>query len=78
MLQKTPLKIWDINIVIVIFISKLINTKTNSKYLVGYLDKFIRPLVFIMLKMSGYVKILKVRDVEKDKSNKLMSFRIDD
>ena len=28
--------------------------------------------------MSGYVKIFKVKDGDKDKSNKLMSFRIDD
>ena len=35
-------------------ISKLIETKTNSKYLIGYSDKAIRPLVLIMPKMSGY------------------------
>ena len=28
-------------------------------YLIGYLDKVIRPLVLILPKMSGYVKILK-------------------
>ena len=28
--------------------------------------------------MSGYVKIFKVKDGDKDKSDKLMSFRIDD
>ena len=28
--------------------------------------------------MSGYVKKLKVKDGDKDKNNKLMSFRIDD
>ena len=27
--------------------------------------------------MSGYVKTLKVKDGDKDKNNKLMSFRID-
>ena len=56
------------------FISKLVKTKTNSKYLIGYLDKAIRPLVLIMPKMSGYVKTFKVKEVD----NKLMSFRIDD
>ena len=38
-----------------IVISKLIETKTNSKYLIGYLDKLIRPLILILPKMSGYV-----------------------
>ena len=42
-------------------ISKLVRTKTNSKYSIGYLDKTIRPLVFIMLKISEYVKILKLK-----------------
>ena len=59
---------------ILIVISKLLKTKTNSKYLIGYLDKAIRPLVLIMPKMSGYIKTLKVKEVD----NKLMSFRIDD
>ena len=35
-----------------IVISDLIETKTNSKYLIGYLDKVIRPLVLILPKMS--------------------------
>ena len=42
--------------------------------MIGYLDKAIRPLVLIMLKMSGYVKTFKV----KEGNNKLMSLRIDD
>ena len=42
--------------------------------MVGYLDKSIRPLVLVMPKMSGYVKIFKVEDGDKDKSNNLMSF----
>ena len=41
-------------------------------------DKAIRPLVLIMLKMSGYVKTFKIKEVDKDKINKLMSFRIKD
>ena len=28
--------------------------------------------------MSGYVKTFKVKEEDKDKKNKLMSFRIDD
>ena len=57
-----------------IVISKLVKTKINSKYLIGYSDKDIRRLVLIMPKMSGYVKIFKV----EDKNSKLMSFRRDD
>ena len=42
-------------------ISKLVKTKSNSKFLIGYLEKYIRALVLIMPKMSEYVKIfLKV------------------
>ena len=57
-----------------LIISKLVKVKTNSKYLIGYLDKDVRLLVFIMPKMGGYVKTFKA----EDKINKLMSFRIDD
>ena len=35
---KKPIKIWDINIDNIV-ISKLVKAKTNSKYLIGYLDK---------------------------------------
>ena len=68
---KRPTKIWDINVDNII-ISKLVQTKTNSKYLIGYLDKTTRPLVFIMPKMSGNVKTFKV----KERNNKLVSFCI--
>ena len=37
-----------------------------------YLDEVIRQLVLILPKMSGYVKTFKVKDGDKDKSNKLM------
>ena len=40
----------------------------SYKYLIGYLDEAIRPLVLIMSKTSGSVKTFKV----KDKNNKLM------
>ena len=70
---KRPINICDVNIDNIV-ISKLVQTKTNSKYLIGYLDKTIRPLVMIMPKMSGYVKAFKV----KEGNNKLMLFRIDD
>ena len=72
-LYKFELLLWiiylsqnSLHLVTVIFI-----TKTNSKYLIGSLDKAIRPLILIMPRMSGYVKTFKV----EDKNNKLMSFR---
>ena len=69
---KRPTKIWDVN-VDNIAISKLVKTKTNSKYLIGIkIDEAIWPLVLIMPKMSGYFKIFEVED-----KNKLMSFHID-
>ena len=64
---KIPIKIWDVDNIV---ISKLVKTKTNSKYLIGYLDKTIRLLVLIMPKMSGYVKTFK----SKKGNNKLISF----
>ena len=71
---KKPVKVWEANVDNIV-ISKLIETKTNSKYLIGIkFDKVIRPLVLIMPKMSGYDKTFKV----KEGDNKLMSFRIDD
>ena len=42
--------------------------------MIRYLDKAIRTLALIMIKMSGYVKTFEVID----KNNKLMSFHIDD
>ena len=56
------MKIWDIN-VDNIGISKLVKTKTNSKYLIGYLHHYrtiIGPLVLIMPRMSGYAKTFKI------------------
>ena len=75
---KKPIKIWDVNVDNIV-ISKLVKTKTNSKYLIGIkFDKAIRPLVLIMPKMSGYVKTFKVKERDAYKNNKLMSFHIDD
>ena len=54
--------------------SKLVKIKSSSKYLVGHLDKAIRPLVLIMLKTSGYVKVFQ----DKEENNKLMTFCIDE
>ena len=71
------MKTWNVdadNIVI----SKLIKTKTNSRYFIRYLDKVIRPLVLILPKINGFVKTFKVKDGDKDKNNKLMFLGIDD
>ena len=74
---KKPIKIWDFNVDNIV-ISKSVKTKTNSKYLIGYLDEAIRPSILIMPKMNGYVTTFKVKDRDKDRNNKLMSFHIDD
>ena len=66
MLQKKPIKILDVNVDNII-ISKLIKTKTNSKYLIQYLDKDIGPLIFIVPKMSKHVETFKGKDGNKDK-----------
>ena len=39
---KKSIKIWDANVENIV-ISKLVKTKTISKYLVRYLDKVVRP-----------------------------------
>ena len=54
-----PIKIRDVNVDNTV-ISKLIKTKTNSKYLIGYSISD-RPLVLIMPKMIGYIEIFKLK-----------------
>ena len=63
---KKLIKIWNVNFDNIV-VSKLIKTKNYSKYLIGYLDWVIRPLVLILLKISWFVKIIKVKDGNKDK-----------
>ena len=60
-----------------IVISKLVETKNNSHYWIGYLDQIIKLLVLILPKMSGYVKKFNDKGRDKDNNNKLMSLRID-
>ena len=55
---KKPIKTWEVNVDNIV-ISKLVKMKTNSKYLIGYLDKDIKPLVLKIPKMSGYVQTFK-------------------
>ena len=52
---------WDVNVDNIV-ISKLIETKTNPKYLIRYLDKATKTFVLIMPKMSVYIKTFKVKD----------------
>ena len=59
-------------------ILKLVESKTNPKYLIGYLEKVIKPIVLILPKMSAHVDTFKVKDREKDKNNKLLSLRINE
>ena len=68
---------WDVKIDNIV-ISMLIKIKTNSKYLIGYLGKVIRTLVLMFPKLSEYVKTFKVKDGGKDKTNKSMSFGLND
>ena len=75
---KKPITIQDVNVDNIV-ISKLLETKTNSKYLIEIkFDETIRPLVLTMTEMSGYVKTSKVKGGDKVKNKKLISFRIDD
>ena len=62
---KKPIKVWNVNVDNIV-ISKLIETKTNSKNLIGIkFDKNIGPLVLAMPKISGYVKTLKLKKETK-------------
>ena len=70
---KKTINIWDAN-VDNIAISKLVDTKTNSKFLIRFLDKAIKLLVLVLPKMVDMLKHLKV----KMKTIKLMSFSINE
>ena len=72
---KEPIEIQDVNADNIV-VSKLIKTKTNSKYSISYLHDVIRPFILILPKMRGYVKNFKAKDGYKD--NKLISFRKND
>ena len=67
MLQKKPINIWDVNADNIV-ISKLFKTKTNSKYLIGYLDKVIKQLVLICLKWEDMLRYLKLKMKIKKKN----------
>ena len=73
MVLKKQIKFCYVNVDNTI-VSKLIKTKTNSKYLIGYSDEVRQPLVLILPKMSGYVRTLKIKNGDEDKNNKLISY----
>ena len=75
--SKKTMDICDVNVNIII-ISNLVETKNNSKYLIGYLDEVTQGLVLILPKMSGYVETFKVKDGDENGNSKLMSFNIND
>ena len=56
----------------------MIQKSTNYKYLIWYLDEIIRSSVLILPRKSGYVKTFNVKNGDKDKNNKLVSFRFND
>ena len=72
MVVNKPIKICDVDVHYVVF-SKLIETKSNFRYLIGYLYDVVRPLVLILPNKIGYVKTFKDKDRDKDKNknNKL-------
>ena len=74
--MQQNLKNWGVNVDNMVN-SKLVETKTNSKYLIGYLGKVLRPINLIVPKTSGHVKTLTVKDGNKEKNTELMSFHID-
>lgn len=55
MVQKV-INVWDVKFDN-ITISKLTEIKSNSKYLIGHLNNVIKPILLILAKMSGYIKI---------------------
>ena len=67
---KKTINIWDVNVDNIV-ISKLVERKTNSKYLIEYLGKVIRPL--------DHFGIVRVKTFKtKDKDNRLVSFHTND
>ena len=55
-------------LMLILVLSKLVKTKTNSKYLKGFFDKGLRLIALIIPQMNGYVKTSKVKEGDKDKT----------
>ena len=70
-IPKKPTKNLNVN-VDNIFISKIVEKRKNSKYLIEYLDEFIElydELILILSKMSGYLKKFKYKGERKKERN---------
>ena len=76
-MAKKPIKTWDVDVNGIV-VSELVEAKPNSYYMIEDLDKVIKPLVLVLPKASEYIKTFKAKDGYKDKSNKLMSFDLDE
>ena len=60
--KKNTITILDVNVDNIVH--KFVETKTHSKYLIGYSNKSIRPLVLIISKMRGYVKTFEFNPIQ--------------
>lgn len=59
---------------------KLVGIKSNSKYLIEYLEEVIKPLLSILSRIIGYIMTLQDKGADKNKNNKYFWYflRIDD
>ena len=62
---RKPTKIWDVNVDKIV-VSKLIQTRTNYKYLIRHLNKIIKPLVLVLSKISGLSDMLKLLMLKRE------------
>ena len=67
---------WDINVVNMV-VSKLVETRNNSIFMIGYLDEVIKPLILSISQMYRYVKTFKGKS-GNNKNYILMSLHIND
>ena len=49
---------------------KLVGIKSNSKYLIEYLEEVIKPLLSILSRIIGYIMTLQDKGADKNKNNK--------
>ena len=67
---------WDINVVNMV-VSKLVETRNNSIFMIGYLDEVIKPLILSISQMYRYVKTFKGKSGNNKNCN-LISLHIND
>ena len=58
-------------------VSRLVETRNNSIFMIGYLDEVIKPLIWSISQMYRYVKTFKGKS-GYNKSYNLMSLHIND